>query len=110
MSNGEYKESFLAGDLQDRVKRGATNIRVPLLTVQHAGELEQLEKVWGFIQSQSRAPSASAVLEYLRSVELDINYRENDGPIAPKNAGNFYKRVTEFGQRRSVDASYLKQQ
>jgi hypothetical protein len=104
MQNGELRESFLAGDLQDRIRSNGKQTALEL--VLHIGEIDQLEYAWGFVKSQGNI-GAGQLLEYLRCVNLDLNHRKMNAPLLQKNAGNFFKRVQEFGKKRELDPTYL---
>jgi hypothetical protein len=107
MDDGSFRESYLAGDLlnRSRVKGGK---RIGLNVVHHQGEIEQLDLAWDLIKNTQLSFGAGAILEHLRSAGQDINYRNNNSRMLLKNAGNFLKRVQEFGLRRVKDPSYLK--
>ncbi|KAJ3271296.1 hypothetical protein HDV01_006892 [Terramyces sp. JEL0728] len=108
MLGGEMKESFLAGDLADRVRSPDGKSQGELILVLHPGEIQQLEVAWEFVKSQEPyVLGAGAVLDHLRSIGLDINHRKSGSKLLQKNAGNFFKRVQEFGKRRQLDSSYL---
>ncbi|KAI8912641.1 hypothetical protein EDD86DRAFT_114804 [Gorgonomyces haynaldii] len=108
MEDGSVKESFLAGDLTDRARVKGSRHRAELRLVLHAGEITQLETAWEYIQSSTIVPGAAAVLEHLRIKNLDDNHRKPGTVLLQKNAGNFFKRVQEFGKRRAADPNYLK--
>ena len=107
MPNGEKRESYLAGDLADRIRTGPGGGE--LLLVLHAGEIDQLQSAWQFVSSHLDAfqVSAGAVLEHLRMVGKDANHRKPGTALLQKNAGNFFKRVQEYGRRKQSDANYL---
>jgi hypothetical protein len=108
MEDQTFRESFLAGDLVDRARvRGGKN-RGELRLILHPGEISQLEKSWEFICSAPVLPGAASVLEHLRSLGMDINHRKVGAKLLQKNAGNFFKRVQEFGKRRITDPTYLR--
>ncbi|KAJ3315835.1 hypothetical protein HDV04_000042 [Boothiomyces sp. JEL0838] len=108
MPGGEMKESFLAGDLADRVRSPDGKTQGELILVLHLGEIKQLEVAWEYVKShEPYVLGAGAVLDHLRSVGLDINHRKSGSKLLQKNAGNFFKRVQEFGKRRQLDSSYL---
>ena len=108
MEDGGLKESFLAGDLNDRARVRGGRHRAELRLVLHQGEIDQLECAWNFIQTSPFVPGAAAVLDYLRRNGLDENHRKPGARLLQKNAGNFFKRVQEFGKRRAFDPNYLK--
>lgn len=100
MDDGSFKESFLAGELNDRVRVGKS--RGEIILVEHLGERAQLEAAWNFMQIPNSNPGAAAVLDHLRGIKLDRNHRSNNGgKLLQKNAGNFYKRVQDFGKKRA---------
>jgi hypothetical protein len=108
MPNGEMRESYLAGDLAERVRSGNGKGQGELLLVLHAGEIQQLHTAWEFVQAQEpNQIGAGVVLEELRMLGLDINHRKPGSKLLQKNAGNFFKRVQEYGRRKNVDPSYL---
>ncbi|KAH6566685.1 hypothetical protein BASA60_009383 [Batrachochytrium salamandrivorans] len=111
MENGVFRESFLAGDLVDRVRTRGSRSRGELNLVLHRGEVEQLEAGWSFMHACNvtgkPVPGAAALLEHLRLSDLDYNHRKNGGKLLQKNAGNLFKRVQEFGRRRMADPYYL---
>lgn len=107
MDDHTVRESFLAGELLDRSRvRGGK--RGGLRLVLHPGEIKQLETAWDFIKSSREPTGAANVLEHLRAQGLDINHRKEGARLLQKNAGNFLKRVQEFGKRRDMDDSYLR--
>ena len=107
MPNGEKRESYLAGDLADRVRSGPGGGE--LLLVLHAGEIDQLQSAWEFVVSHEDSYNIGAgqVLEYLRQVGKDANHRKPGTALLQKNAGNFFKRVQEYGKRKTADPNYL---
>jgi hypothetical protein len=108
MPNGEMRESFLAGDLADRARSADGKSQGELILVLHPGEIKQLEVAWEFLQTQNNAQlGAGVVLEYLRSLDLDFNHRKAATRLLQKNAGNFFKRVQEYGRRKQLDPYYL---
>ena len=108
MPNGEMRESYLAGDLAERVRSGTGKGQGELLLVLHAGEIQQLQTAWEFVRAQEpNQIGAGVVLEELRMLGLDINHRKPGSKLLQKNAGNFFKRVQEYGRRKSVDPTYL---
>jgi hypothetical protein len=106
MADGTFQESYLAGDLAGRVRVGGKS-RGELLLKMHEGEIEQLVKSWQFISERSFTPTSSSVLEFLQKNNIDDNYRKPGTKLLAKNAGNFFKRVQEFGKRREIDPQYL---
>lgn len=104
MQNGELRESFLAGDLQDRIRVNGKQTALEL--VLHIGEIDQLECAWEFVKNNDNI-GAGQLLEHLRNVKLDLNHRKMNAPLLQKNAGNFFKRVQEFGKKRESDPTYL---
>ena len=108
MKSGEVKESFLAGDLGDRIRSPDGKSQSELILVLHPGEIAQLETAWNFIiQNEHLQPGAGAVMDCLRSLDLDYNYRKQGSRLLQKNAGNFFKRVQEYGRRKQMDPTYL---
>jgi hypothetical protein len=108
MPNGEMRESFLAGDLADRAKGPDGKSQGELILVLHHGEIRQLEVAWEYVQTQEpNLIGAGAVLDYLRSLDLDHNHRKAGTRLLQKNAGNFFKRVQEYGRRKMIDPNYL---
>jgi hypothetical protein len=106
MPNGEMRESYLAGDLADRVRTGKGHGE--LLLVLHDGEIQQLSTAWEFLVVQNSSQiGAGQVLDYLRDLNLDENHRKPGSRLLQKNAGNFFKRVQEYGRRKMADPSYL---
>lgn len=107
MPSGEKRESYLAGDLADRVRTGPGGGE--LLLVLHPGEIDQLHSAWEFIVSHSDSFNVGAgqVLEFLRLVRKDANHRKPGTALLQKNAGNFFKRVQEYGKRKQSDPNYL---
>jgi hypothetical protein len=94
--------------LADRVRTGNGKGQGELLLVLHAGEIQQLHTAWEFVQAQEpNQIGAGLVLEELRMLGLDINHRKPGSKLLQKNAGNFFKRVQEYGRRKSVDPTYL---
>lgn len=107
MPSGEKRESYLAGDLADRVRTGPGGGE--LLLVLHPGEIDQLQSAWEFVLSQVDVYNVGAgqVLEHLRLVGKDANHRKPGTVLLQKNAGNFFKRVQEYGKRKQCDPNYL---
>jgi hypothetical protein len=108
MEDGSIRESYLAGELINR-SRAKGGKRIGLNLVHHQGEIEQLELAWDLIKHSQNSFGPGAVLEHLNSFGIDINYRFGETRMLLKNAGNFLKRVQEFGNSRAQDSSYLKQ-
>ncbi|KAI8892146.1 hypothetical protein BC833DRAFT_626091 [Globomyces pollinis-pini] len=108
MPTGEMKESHLAGDLADRARSADGKSQGELNLVLHSGEIKQLEAAWAFIKKNDHLQlGAGSVLDHLRDLNLDENHRKFGCKLLQKNAGNFFKRVQEFGKRREADAEYL---
>lgn len=108
MPSGDLRESFLAGDLAQRVRSGDGKGQGELLLVLHKGEIEQLQTAWEFVaENASNNIGAGAVLEHLRVLGLDANHRKEGSLLLQKNAGNFFKRVQEYGKRKQHDMGYL---
>jgi hypothetical protein len=108
MPNGEIRESFLAGDLADRVRSPDGKTQSELILVLHLGEIQQLEVAWEFLKNNENSQiGAGSVLDYLRSLNLDENHRKQGSKLLQKNAGNFFKRVQEYGRRKLQDQGYL---
>ncbi|KAJ3371325.1 hypothetical protein HDU91_005352 [Kappamyces sp. JEL0680] len=106
MPNGEVRESYLAGDLADRVRTAKG--QGELLLVLHGGEIDQLQSAWEFVMLQDASQiGAGQVLDHLRELGLDENHRKPGSKLLQKNAGNFFKRVQEYGRRKLADPNYL---
>ena len=106
MKSGELKESFLAGDLAERAKSPSGKHQSELTLVTHEGEITQLETAWNYLMLNPLA-GASAVMDLLRELDIDYNYRKGGSRLLQKNAGNFFKRVQEYGRRKTTDPDYL---
>jgi hypothetical protein len=107
MDDGSIRESYLAGDLLNRSRVNGGK-RIGLIVVHHQGEIEQLDFAWELIKDSQHSFGAGTILAHLKNAGQDINYRNGNSRMLLTNAGNFLKRVQEFGLRRGNDPSYLK--
>jgi hypothetical protein len=107
MPNGDKRESYLAGDLAERLRTGPGGAE--LVLVLHPGEIEQLQSALEYVSTHPDPSQvgAGAVLEYLRSIGKDRNHRKPGSFLLQKNAGNFFKRVQEYERRKQRDPNYL---
>jgi hypothetical protein len=99
LPNGEIIESFISGDLKVRKE---TSLKLVL----HAGEMQQLETGLEFVKLNPHV-GAAELLGCIRDLKLDINYRKGGEVLLHKEAGNFFKRVQEYGAKKYVDPTFL---
>lgn len=99
MPNGDIIESFISGDLKVRRENS-------LQLVLHAGEMQQLEAGLEFVKLNPNA-GAAELLGCIRDLKLDINYRKGGEILLHKEAGNFFKRVQEYGAKKHIDPTFL---